>query len=399
MLVLANGRIVTDNEVLSGFDLLVEGNRIRSIDPVHERRDYGDATIIDAKGGYILPGLIDLHADYIEHMAAPRPTTLMDFRLSLREAERELITHGITTMFHSLSFYNFTEFLPNPIRSTENTRRFIELIDQVHNARHLIRHRFHARFEIDSLDRIEELNEYIRARKVHLVSFMDHTPGQGQYRNLEIYRNTLKGYRKVSDDEIGAIIARSQGREKLTLERIREISELASTYGVAVASHDDDTVEKVAFVQSFGATISEFPITMEVAREARSRGMHTVAGAPNVLLGGSHSGNLSAAEAILAGSVDILCSDYYPAAMLHAVFQLHFEHRRPLPEMVRLVTRNPAAAVGLGGELGSISAGMIADLLVVEILEEGFPVVATAIVDGQVVSSTLYRDRVAGVSS
>jgi alpha-D-ribose 1-methylphosphonate 5-triphosphate diphosphatase len=363
MYVLTNGSIVTEDAVLTGYDLLVEGERIVGMVPSGTRGATRD-DVIDAEGGFVLPGMIDIHADYIERMAAPRPTSIMNFALSLRESERELVTHGITTMFHSLSFYAFTEFEKSPIRTPENTRRFVELIDAMRKSDRLIRHRFHARFEIDNVGRVDELVEYIENGMIHLVSFMDHTPGQGQYRNLEIYRKTLKGYRDISDAEIEGIIEVSRKREKLSLDGIRQLVSLAASNNIAIASHDDDSVDKLELVRSLGMSISEFPITLEVAREATRVGMHVAAGAPNVLLGGSHSGNLSAAEAILDGSVDILCSDYYPAAMLHAVFFMHREKGLPLADMVRL-------------------------------LEGNFPVVAATFVNGMPVLTTGYREGAA----
>jgi alpha-D-ribose 1-methylphosphonate 5-triphosphate diphosphatase len=396
-MVVTNGKIVTPERILDGHDLVLEEDRITAI---HGRESASDGSwsgrngveYLDAGGGYVIPGLIDLHADYIEHMAAPRPVSVMDFSLSLWEAERELITHGITTMFHSLSLYSFTEFAQSPLRTPENTRKLIELIEKTHHRLHLIRHRFHARFEIDNLDRVEELVSYIERRVVHLISFMDHTPGQGQYRNLEIYRTALKSYRNVSDEEVDRIITVSRDREKLTIAAIGELARLAREHSIAVASHDDDSVEKLDLVRSLGAGISEFPTTLEVAREARRRGLHTVAGAPNILLGGSHSGNLSAAEAILDGAVDVLCSDYYPAAMLHAVFYMHRAYGLPLPDMVRLVTKNAAEAVLLGDDFGSLEVGKKADLLVVRQIDEGFPAVTDAVVDGRRVFSTSYRE-------
>lgn len=390
---ITNGRVVTPEAILDDHAVIIEGDRIVAIESSEKASTADDAgvEVIDARGGYVIPGMIDIHADYIEHMAAPRPTSVMDFRFALHQAERELVAHGVTTMYHSLAIYDFTEFTPSPIRSPGNTRKLIELISESHEAEHLIHHRFHARFEIDNLGRVEELKSYIDERRVHLISFMDHTPGQGQYRNLEIYRETLKGYRNVSDEEVDRIIAHSQAREKLSLETITELAGHAAAHGIAIASHDDDSAEKLDLVQMFGATISEFPITMEVAERARELGMHTVAGAPNVLLGGSHSGNLSAGEAVLAGVVDVLCSDYYPAALLAAVFALHREHGKPLAEMVRLVTLNPARAVLIDEETGSIETGKRADLLVVHQLEDETPYVARAIVAGRPVYASEYR--------
>lgn len=397
MTVLRNGNVITESHVLAHHDLVVEDQRIVAIQP--SGGDPGaptggapdSRTSIDATDAWVMPGFIDVHADYVEHMAAPRPTSVMDFTLAIRESERELISHGITTMFHSLALYDFSEFAPSPMRSPEHTRALIDVIGQMHEAEHLIRHRFHARFEIDNLRRVEELRAYIRDQRVHLISFMDHTPGQGQYRDLELYRKTLKAYRNISDDELVSVIEKSRSREKLTAETIAGIAALAHEHGIAVASHDDDTVEKLDFVSEIGATISEFPITLGVAKAACERGLHTVAGAPNVLLGGSHSGNLSAEEAIVAGVVDILCSDYYPPALLHAVFDLHVRRGFDLAQMVRLVTLNPARAVFLDGELGSLAIGKRADVLVVRPINGGFPAVTDALVDGSVVFQTRYR--------
>lgn len=392
---ITNARIVTEDSILDGHDVVVERDTIVAIKPTSGRasspaqRDHDE--VIDAGGAWLTPGFIDIHADYIEHMAAPRPTSVMDFRLSLREAERELVTHGITTMFHSLAIYDFTEFMPSPIRSPENTQRLISLIDSTHESSHIIRHRFHARFEVDNLNRVDELRGYIDDGKVHLISFMDHTPGQGQYRDLEMYRKTLKAYRNISDDEVVRVIEKSRGRQKLTIDAIKALADHARSHGIAVASHDDDTVEKLDLVREIGTTISEFPITLQVAREARARGLHTVAGAPNILLGGSHSGNLSAEEAVLDGSVDVLCSDYYPPALLHAIFQLHHRAGLPLVDVVRLVTSNPARAVLMDDEIGSIAPGRKADLLIIDELEDGYPAVTTAIVDGQAVFHSRYR--------
>jgi alpha-D-ribose 1-methylphosphonate 5-triphosphate diphosphatase len=391
MYLITNGRIITEDAILEGHDLFIKDGRIELIVPHGELKLPAGVERIDANGGYIAPGFIDLHSDYIEHIAAPRPTSLMDFRLSLMEAEKELISHGITTMYHSLSLFRGTEYAYKPIREPENVRRLADLIDEMHRSMHLVRHRFHARYEIDNLEEIDNLKTYIREKKVHLLSFMDHTPGQGQYRDLEVYRHTVKGYQDLSDEAIQVIIERHQSKDKLTIDGIRELAELALEHGIPIASHDDDSVTKLDLVKSFGTTISEFPITLEIAREAKQLGMYTIAGAPNVLLGGSHSGNLSAAEAIVEGSIDILCSDYYPAGMLHAVFDLHKKYGMNLTDMFKLVTINPAKALHLDSELGSIQQGKKADLLIIEKVSPDFPVLTGVFVDGKLIQRTHYR--------
>lgn len=391
MYIIHNGKIITEDGIIEGSAVVVAGEFIQAIIPQGEVASYENAQLINARGGYISPGFIDIHSDYIETIASPRPTSMMDFNISLREAEKILISHGITTMFHSLSFYKEDVFTHKPMRNPKNIQRMVDAINATHNELHLIRHRLHARFEIDNVDEIDSLVQNIEDGKVHLLSFMDHTPGQGQYRNLEVYRETLKGYRDISDDDVNVLIAERQSTEFLTIEKIREVADIAIARGISVASHDDDNINKLELVQSFGTTISEFPITLEVAKRAKEIGLHTIAGAPNVLLGGSHSGNLSAAEAIAHDCVDILCSDYYPAALLHAIFDLHEKHGNDLHKMFMMVTLNPAKAVRMDDELGSIKVGKKADILVIERMEDGYPMLTGTMVNGALITTTNYR--------
>ncbi|ANU09567.1 phosphonate metabolism protein PhnM [Planococcus antarcticus DSM 14505] len=391
MYIIHNGKIVTEQSIAEGFAVVVEQETIQAIIPQEQVADYPDAQLIDANGGYISPGFIDIHSDYIETIASPRPTSMMDFDISLREAEKILISHGITTMFHSLSFYKEDVFSHKPMRNPHNIQRMVDAIEATHNRLHLIRHRLHARFEIDNIGEVDQLVKNIEDDKVHLLSFMDHTPGQGQYRNLEVYRETLKGYREISDDDVNILIAERQSTECLAAEKIKEVADIALAKGIAVASHDDDDVKKLDLVKSFGTTISEFPITLEVAIKAKELGIHTIAGAPNVMLGGSHSGNLSAAEAISNGCMDILCSDYYPPALLHAVFDLHEKYGNDLHAMFMMVTLNPAKAVKLDDELGSIKPGKRADLLVIERMDDGYPMLTATMVNGALITTTNYR--------
>ncbi|WP_313237705.1 phosphonate metabolism protein PhnM [Sporosarcina ureae] len=391
MYVIHNGNIITENEILEGFAVVVEGEFIQDIIPQEDVMRFPEANRIDAGGGLISPGFIDIHSDYIETIASPRPSCMMDFDISLREAEKVLISHGITTMFHSLSFYGEDVFTQKTMHHPNNIQRMIDAIHSTHGNLHLIRHRLHARFEIDNMDGVASLVRNIEDDKVHLLSFMDHTPGQGQYRNLEVYRETLKGYRDLSDSDINVLIAERQTTESLTTENMKEIAEIATEKGIAIASHDDDNVQKLELVKTFGTTISEFPITLEVAKRAKELGLHTIAGAPNVLLGGSHSGNLSATEAIDHGCIDILCSDYYPAGLLHAVFALHEQYGNDLHQMFMMVTLNPAKAVRIDDELGSIKIGKKADLLIIEKMDDGYPMLTTTIVNGMLTTKTNYR--------
>lgn len=391
MHIIHNGKIILEQEILENHAVVVEDEKIKEIIPEENISLFPEANKIDANNGFIAPGFIDIHSDYIEGIVSPRPTSMMDMDISLREAEKILISHGITTMFHSLSFYREDAFTHKPMRYPENVQRLVDAISRTHHDLHLIRHRLHARFEVDNIDEVDSLIENIEAGKVHLLSFMDHTPGQGQYRDLEVYSETLKGYRDLTDSDVQTIIKERQNGTFLTIEKMKEVADIAIGKGIAIASHDDDHPAKIDLVKSFGTTISEFPITLEVAKKAKEAGLQTIAGAPNVLLGGSHSGNLSAAEAIMHGCIDILCSDYYPAALLHAVFHLHEEYGYPLEDMFRMVTINPARAVRLDRELGSIHPGKKADLLVIEKMDDGYPMLTMTMVNGIVITTTNYR--------
>lgn len=171
---------------------------------------------------------------------------------------------------------------------------------------------------------------------------------------------------------------------------MEELSELARSKDVAVASHDDDATAKIDFNSALKTSISEFPITMEVAKYAHRKGMYTLAGAPNIMLGGSHSGNLNAQDAIMEGCISILCSDYYPAAMLHSVFKLNRKANYPLTEGFKLITLNPAKAVQMDDEIGSIEAGKKADLNIIRLFDD-YPTITECIVNGKVVSQYHYR--------
>lgn len=390
MLAIINGVIVTEQQFLKNHIVLVEDNLINAI--VHEADiELHGIEILDAKGGYVSPGFVDIHSDYIETIVSPRPTSVMSMNIGLRESERILMTHGITTIFHSLSYYGDDKYSHKAIRNPENVQKCVDAIYASHEEPHLIRHRLHARFEIDSIDQIPNLERNIKDGKVHLLSFMDHTPGQGQYRNLEIYKNIMRGYRSMSDQEANVLIQNQVDKAKMTFDDIERLSRLAIEHNIAVASHDDDDVAKLQLVQSYGTTISEFPITLDVAKEAKKMGMQTIAGAPNILNGGSHSGNLSASEAIQAQVIDIICSDYYPPAMLHGIFELSKQYDEDLHRLFQLVTINPARAVNLDHEIGSIEVGKKADILIIEQMDDGYPVVTTTMVDGNIIMQTNYR--------
>ena len=424
--IIRGGTVVCADRVLPDCDVVVIDGRIAAIEPVGAS-DFDaqpDATmgvlpVVDARGAYVVPGLIDIHSDYVENVASPRPSVVMDLSTSLYKADRELVSHGVTTIFHSLSVYGAHVFDHKPIRDFGNVSALIDRVAALRAGEerdHLIRHRLHMRVELDSVDLYDDIESFLRSGKVDLVSFMDHTPGQGQYRYLLVFGDTLKGYRDVSDEDVRDIVRQQQESQKLTYAQITALAAVARERGVSIASHDDDSEDKLAFMDGLEATISEFPISLDIARAARARGMHTIAGAPNVMLGHSHSGNLSAREAVQAGAIDVLCSDYYPAALLDAVFTLRDQCGLDIAKAFALVTINPAKAAGIADEVGSIAVGKRADVLLVREISCGegessgehpvagpdsrvartMPVVTRAFVGGRSVFRSHYPDQPRG---
>ena len=389
MIAIKNGRIVLPDRILDGKTLVLDGDRIHSIG---EEIPPEAGKVIDAHGRFITPGFFDVHSDKIEQFILPRPTAQFDFELALKECERELLHLGITTIYHSFSLLKDELFGKSPLRTRENVEKMAALIRDIHDRNHLIHHRFHLRIEIDNLDAYAIAKAMIAQGLAHEISFMDHSPGQGQYRNLEIYQKTIRKYHGREIEELGfeKVLEMQRNKKTLSFEQLKGLCQFAHENGVAVASHDDDTLEKLDMNREIGVDISEFPINLEAAKYARSLGFATVVGAPNILLGGSHSGNMSAAEAIQAGCADILCSDYYPPAILHSIFAMHLKYGVPLPEMVKKATLNPAVAMGLGQDYGSIEPGKKADLLVIGILD-GYPVITHVLVDGRTTSRVEYR--------
>lgn len=391
MIILYNGMIIQEEGILEGYSLEIEGTKIKSIIPNSQVQYEEDDTLVDCSDKYISPGFIDIHSDYIENIVSPRPITVMNFNFSLRETERILVTSGITTMYHSLSLYPENDYGRKAIRHPKNIRGLIEEINRLEKEPHIIHNRVHLRYELSCVSDFDMVAGLIDEGKIHLLSFMDHTPGQGQYADLDIYKKTQKSLIDgMTDADVEEDIQMRQAMNKLSIKEIHDLAKIAHDHGLKVASHDDDSIEKLDFVETIGASISEFPISLEIAKEATRRNLWTVAGAPNLLQGKSHSGNLSAQEGVLNQAISIISSDYYPSAMLVSLFDMHEKHGVPLHEMFKMVTINPAKAVGIDHRVGTIAQGKSADLLVIE-KKNSYPAIKIAMVDGRMVFETRYR--------
>ncbi len=384
-----NGQLVLPDRVVSGGELLLEDGLIRHAGRAGEHRGRVADRVIDAQGGYVLPGFIDLHSDAIEKELEPRPGAFFSPELAFSELEKKLAGQGITTMYHSFSFAGAEWGVRQDNGAAECIRRMAE---QAAPAA-LIRNKIHLRFEITNYKAVELIRGLVFDGLVDLLSFMDHTPGQGQYPTVESYRRYMEKTYHSTIDEIEKLLAvKAEGRSRAE-ESIGVLALSAQAAGVPLASHDDDDAARIEYYKTRGVTVSEFPINLAAAKAARGLGVDVCVGAPNIVRGGSTGNGMAAIDAITAGAANILCSDYYPPAILHAVFKLA-AGPLSLPEATAMATSAPARALGLDG-FGSLAEGGVGDAIIVQLRGE-VPVVTTTIVGGLPVYDVTYRRPVAG---
>lgn len=350
---LTGANVVVENEVIKDGAVLIEDGLIASINPVSCRH----VKNIDLKGETLIPGIIDLHCDALEKEVEPRPNTFFPLDFACSQAEKRNLSAGITTVFHAISFAH--EELG--VRSNEFAASIVKAI-HLWNSHGLIDNRVHCRYEVTDPTGPDIILDLIESGYVHLLSFMDHTPGQGQFKDIASYRNYLSRTYRKTEAEVDSIISFKLSQAENALNNISSLVKAAKTKNIPIASHDDDSSEKIDFFSRIGARISEFPTNLESAKTARERDMFTVFGAPNILRGKSQSGSIRALDAVLADLAECLCSDYHPGSLLDAVFRLPKLSNISLPDAVRLVSLNPAKASGLE-DRGVISIGKRADLV------------------------------------
>jgi alpha-D-ribose 1-methylphosphonate 5-triphosphate diphosphatase len=354
------GWIVTRNAVVRGT-LVVRDGAIADIDGAAARR----AVQVDIDGDYLIPGLVELHTDVLEQHANPRPGVRWPVTAAVAAYDAALVAAGITTAFDSLPVgYGDTLARRDP-----DPRPLAEAVREAQHAGLLrAEHYLHLRCEVSGARALELFEVFAGDPLVRLVSLMDHTPGQRQFVSLDKYREYNQGKYGLSDAQMDQLIARRQEDHGRYAERHRRaIAGLARKHGVPLVSHDDATAAHVEAAVDEGVAIAEFPTTLEAARAARGHGLAILAGAPNLVCGRSHSGNIAAADLAAAGLLDILSSDYVLSSALHGAFALHRRHGAPLPRAIAAVTRTPAAAAGLE-DRGELAAGRRADLVRVRLV-------------------------------
>lgn len=361
-LVLGNARVVAAGEVQHGA-VAVRAGRIASVDA----GSTSAREALDLEGDYLIPGLVELHTDNFERHLMPRPKVRWPELPALFGHDAEIAAAGITTVYDALGVGDAD---PDAMRG-QSMAPVLEAIGRA-TADGLLRaeHRLHVRLELPAPNTRELFEPFAGGSMVGLISLMDHTPGQRQWEDIGQARAYYCGKKGWSNEKFERSVAESKElQERNVAPNRRYFVDYARARGIALASHDDTRPEHVEEAHRDGAAISEFPTRVEAAKAAHAKGMSIVMGAPNVVRGGSHSGNVAAADLARRGLLDALSSDYVPASLLLAAFRLVPLAGFSVAQAVATVSLNPARAAGLA-DRGEIAPGLRADLVQVRLVGE-----------------------------
>ncbi len=354
--VLTNARIVLPDDTIDG-SLCMRGDEIADIGETGSR----PPGAIDIGGDWLLPGLVDLHTDNLERHFAPRPGVTWPSLPAVLAHDAQIAAAGITTVFDALSAGDLND-------DSVRVRSLSEMVGALRAARErgLLRvdHLTHLRCEVSHARVVEIFGRYVDSADIRLVSVMDHTPGQRQFTRMDKYKEYYQGKYGMTDEELERFTAEKlKRRERYSAPNRAAIVKECRRREIVLASHDDATPEHIDEAIGEGVALSEFPTTVEAAEKAHRAGLSVLMGAPNLVLGGSHSGNVSAMELARLGVLDALSSDYVPSSMLHAAFRLWQEGVEPeLQDAVATVSAAPARIAGLH-DRGEIRVGKRADLV------------------------------------
>ncbi len=364
--VFRNAAIVLRDEVVHG-SLAVRDGRVTDIAPG------ASALGEDLAGDLLIPGLVELHTDHIEGHYLPRPKVRWNMMAALQAHDAQIAASGITTVFDALR----VGMDEDALLGSGDMRAMADTIGLAASGGRLrADHYIHLRCEVSAPDVIESFEAIAGSPRVRLASLMDHAPGQRQFVDLDTYRSYYQRKMNLTDEAFAAFCRRRIAESDAHSAPNRcAIADLCRSAGIAVASHDDATAEHVREGVEIGVTLAEFPTTVEAAVASRRAGLRVLMGAPNVVRGGSHSGNVSAADLLARGLLDTLSSDYVPFSLLQSAFALVDARTLEIPAAMRLVATNAAAAAGLD-DRGEIAVGLRGDLVRVRTAPGHPPLVA-----------------------
>ena len=354
--IFTNAKLVLANEVIDGAIQIKDG-LITDISDSPSNLPGAE----DMGGDYLMPGLVELHTDNLDKHLTPRPKTRWPATAAVIAHDNQVASAGITTVFDAVSIGDVNE-------GSERIVRLIESVKALENALEnaLLRadHKLHLRCETSFPGMADALGQLIDLPLVSMLSVMDHTPGQRQFVSLDAYYTYYQGKYGLNDEEMRKFIAtRRRDSELYSEKHRRHVVEQAHAKGLALASHDDATAEHVAKAVTDKMTVAEFPTTLEAAKASHEGGLGVMMGGPNLVRGGSHSGNVAAGDLAKHGYLDIISSDYVPHSLLHGAMKLFEEFDGyDLPRAIRTVSLTPATQVGLN-DRGEIAVGKRGDLI------------------------------------
>ncbi|SIR25374.1 MULTISPECIES: alpha-D-ribose 1-methylphosphonate 5-triphosphate diphosphatase [unclassified Bosea (in: a-proteobacteria)] len=366
--VLTNAKLILENEVVTGT-IAFDQSGITAVDQGRSSL----AGAIDIGGDYVAPGLVEMHTDNMEKHFMPRPKVFWPNGLAAALVhDAQMAAAGVTTVYDAVCAG--TPFSAKDYRKDIFADVMKALAEGKRENVFRIDHRIHMRCELTSPELLGDIAPYQDDALVQLVSLMDHTPGQRQWRNIEHLKTYAVGNGKTVQEFEDDVVLRQREGAANVAKNWQAVVDIFRERGIPLATHDDTTPEHVEEGIASGAVISEFPTTVEAAEAAKKNGLATVAGAPNVVRGGSHSGGVSVAELAEKGLLDGLSSDYVPASLLQAVLKLNANHGIALPEAMGMVTWKVADILGLK-DRGHLKTGLRADLVRFKALGET-PVIA-----------------------
>ncbi|KJE36886.1 phosphonate metabolism protein PhnM [Thalassospira sp. HJ] len=354
--IFTNAKLVLANEVIDGAVQFKDGK----ISDISDRASNLPGAE-DMGGDYLMPGLVELHTDNLDKHLTPRPKTRWPATAAVVAHDNQVASAGITTVFDAVSIGDVNEGSERIVRLIESVKALEHALE---NALLRADHKLHLRCETSFPGMVEALGQLIDLPLVSMLSVMDHTPGQRQFVSLDAYYTYYQGKYGLSDEEMRKFIAtRRRDAELYSEKHRRHVVEQAHAKGLALASHDDATQAHVAEAVADKMTVAEFPTTLEAAKASHEGGLGVMMGGPNLVRGGSHSGNVAAGELAKQGYLDIISSDYVPHSLLHGAMKLFDEFDGyDLPRAIRTVSLNPATQVGLH-DRGEIAVGKRGDLI------------------------------------
>ena len=354
-MILTNAMLVLPGEVIRGTVVIRDGV-IAEVQP----GGTGIPGAEDCGGDHLIPGVVDVHTDNLERQVQPRASARWPGRSAMLAHDAQCAAAGVTTVLDALCLGDLGF---DPGRGQTFREGVVDLDALAPTGLLRAEHFLHLRCELPAPDMIEAVESVAEHPLVRMVSFMDHSPGVGQYRDIPRYRVMRMKLFAMDDAAVDRRIAELQAqRARLREPQRRWLLDRIAHRDLPLASHDDEKPEDVARNAADGIRISEFPVTMEAALAARDLGVGVIAGAPNIVRGGSHSGNVAAAALVRAGAVDALASDYVPAALVEAAWRSAAEGDSTLPEAVGMITDQPARMARLP-DRGRIEPGLRADLV------------------------------------